>query len=550
MATSRKRTLHNGIRLPAVWPPRRKAMSHAPQGVPCLTRPPAVVGIDVGRQLFVDDFLIERTTLQRTFHPAEYHPACPVLTETKRWERDGKSFWAAPFSDGVWYDPADGRFKMWYLAGACTGTCYAESRDGVRWFKPSLDVHPGTNIVLSDRRDSMTVWLDHEEANPRRRFKMLYLGLSRRKWHLILRFSPDGIHWSRPAAVERCCGDRSTFYRDLFRGVWVYSLRWFPPLDGMTPMRLPKSLGRIRGYREHADLVRGLRNCDRLAVPWLGADRLDPHHPNPKYNPIVPQLYNFDAAPYESIMLGQYSVWMGPENDESARVGNHKRCEVFLGFSRDGFHFARPHRRPFIGVDEVDGAWNWGNVQSAGGGCLVVGDKLHFYVSGRALDASGRQGNMSTGLATLRRDGFASVDAGEKTGTLTTRPLWFSGAHLFVNADIRRGGELRVETLDRRGNVIAPFTRAHCIPAKANKTRMAVKWKEAGDLSALAGKPVRFRFRLRNGRLYSFWVSPGASGVSNGYVAAGGPGFSGPTDKKGSRSLFLLIRLERFGGRL
>jgi len=50
----------------------------------------------------------------------------------------------------------------------------------------------------------------------------------------------------------------------------------------------------------------------------------------------------------------------------------------------------------------------------------------------------------------------------------------------------------------------------------------------------LAGHVVRFRFCLTNGRLYSFWVSPNESGASCGYVAAGGPGFTGPTDTVGN----------------
>ena len=55
-----------------------------------------------------------------------------------------------------------------------------------------------------------------------------------------------------------------------------------------------------------------------------------------------------------------------------------------------------------------------------------------------------------------------------------------------------------------------------------------------GDwFSRLAGQPVRFRFHLTNGRLYAFWVSPAATGASHGYVAAGGPGFLGPTDTLG-----------------
>ena len=38
----------------------------------------------------------------------------------------------------------------------------------------------------------------------------------------------------------------------------------------------------------------------------------------------------------------------------------------------------------------------------------------------------------------------------------------------------------------------------------------------------LADKPVKFRFHLRNGCLYAFWVSPSPAGASHGYVAAGG----------------------------
>ena len=61
-------------------------------------------------------------------------------------------------------------------------------------------------------------------------------------------------------------------------------------------------------------------------------------------------------------------------------------------------------------------------------------------------------------------------------------------------------------------------------------------WNGATDLSALAGEPVRFRFHLRRGSLYSFWVSPDESGASYGYVAAGGPGFTGPKDTVGRKA--------------
>ena len=52
----------------------------------------------------------------------------------------------------------------------------------------------------------------------------------------------------------------------------------------------------------------------------------------------------------------------------------------------------------------------------------------------------------------------------------------------------------------------------------------------------LAGRTVRIRFHLKNASLYSFWVGPGQLGRSMGFVAAGGPHFTGPTDTVGNKS--------------
>ena len=86
--------------------------------------------------------------------------------------------------------------------------------------------------------------------------------------------------------------------------------------------------------------------------------------------------------------------------------------------------------------------------------------------------------------------------------------------------------------LDGRGQVVRGLGRADCLPVRADRTLQAVRW-QGGDLAKVAGQPVKFRFHLKAGRLYAFWVSPGESGASHGYVAAGGPGFTGPTDTVG-----------------
>jgi hypothetical protein len=521
-------TLYNGIRLGRPWPPSYHGLSPAPVTPPYLIDRPAVVPIDVGRQLFVDDFLIEESSLTRTFHRAEYSPDNPVLSPTTRWEKYDEyaertktrsNPAAMPFSDGVFYDPDERIFKMWYMGGYSQNTCYATSHDGLTWDKPALDVVPGTNIVTHGRRDSSTVWLDLNERDRTRRYKMS-------RWYdhyLELLASPDGIHW-RDMGRTGLTGDRTTFFYNPFRRIWVYSLRGESTVGG---------LGRHRRYWETPDLFANVSWQKDEPVVWTGADSADPRRP--EFN-VPAELYNLDCVAYESVMLGLFTIFRGERSDRE------KPNDVCVGFSRDGFHWDRLERRSFLEVSERIGSWNWANVQSAGGCCLVVGDKLHFYVSGRrGLPGTSEPGVCSTGLATLRRDGFASMDAGEgetrvrrvapstAPGTLTTRPVRFSGRHLFVNVGAG-AGELRVEVLDREGRTIAPFSAANCVPVRVDSTRAGVTWSAAPDLGRVAGEIVRFRFHLTRGRLYAFWVSASADGRSMGYVAAGGPGFAGVVD--------------------
>lgn len=521
-AGAAERTLYNGIELPDAWPPRMKDFADDPQKPPYLAAPPKVIPIDVGRQLFVDDFLIETTELKRTFHQPEWHKDNPLLEPDQPWESSGRGPMAMPFSDGVWFDPQDGLFKMWYYAGHGGGaTCYATSKDGLHWQKPKLDVEPGTNIVLKTSRDSGTVWLDPAPRDPGERFKMaLYKGT------FTLYRSPDGIHWTKVADGAKT-GDRSTFFYNPFRRLWVFSIR------------SSSRLGRSRHYWETADFFSfsDAATARGEVVPWMASDGADAPRDDLKTRP---QLYNLDCAAYESVLLGPFSIWRGdyrsPTTDKAKELlalGRPKQNSVCTGFSRDGFHWDRPDRRPFIPTSEKMGDWNWGNVQSTVPCCLVVGEQLWFYVSGRAgksfpgsqnLDAGG-----STGLAMLRRDGFASMDAADGPGTLTTRPVRFRGSHLFVNLNAPQG-ELRVEVLDEGCRPIAPFDRARCRPVQGNGTRLAVAWDGAKDLGAVAGKPVRLRFHLTRGSLYAFWVTPDPAGASYGYLPSG-PGLKGPIDE-------------------
>ena len=403
----------------------------------------------------------------------------------------------------IYYEEAGSGFPVLTIPGGGLNSTIGYIRDGKR-----------TNIVQEGFRDSVTVWLDLGEKDPNRRYKLFRSQPQKKHWGLSLYFSPDGIHWGEAAAESGPCGDRTTVFYNPFRRVWVYSIR----ADS-------HGLGRVRSYWEHAEALAGARWQMGEPVPWVGADKLD----RPRDDLKTPcQLYNLDCVAYESLLLGLFAIWRGQPRDRA------KPNELCIGYSRDGFHWHRPDHRPFIPVSENHGDWNWSNVQSAGGCFLVVGDQLYFYVSGRAgIKGAPTSGVCTTGLAILRRDGFVSLDAGDTAGTLTTRPVTFRGKYLFVNIDAPQG-ELRVEVLDQDGRAIRPFTSANCVPVQADRTLQAVRWQGVDDLSTLAGKPVKFRFHLKSGRIYAFWVSPQQTGASHGYVAAGGPGFTGPTDTVGS----------------
>ena len=55
---------------------------------PVLAQESKVTNIDIGRQLFVDDFLIKESTLTRNFHQAKLYQDAPILKAETRLERE------------------------------------------------------------------------------------------------------------------------------------------------------------------------------------------------------------------------------------------------------------------------------------------------------------------------------------------------------------------------------------------------------------------------------------------------------------------------------
>ncbi len=335
-------------------------------------------------------------------------------------------------------------------------------------------------------------------------------------WLLV---SGDGIHWEFLHKTGPM-GDRSTMFYNPFRQKWVQSIR------------SSCKYGRSRHYFEASDFSASGRWQEGQPVPWAAADDLDQGVDSP------PQLYNLDATPYESIMLGFYQILKGPPNEIGEALAQPKLTELVPAYSRDGFYWHRPVRSSFIGAERVYGSWEYGYIEPNGGVCLVVGDELWFYYSASGGQAerikekglaSGMYGHGAVGLAKLRRDGFVSLEPRHPGGLLLTRPVRLSGSHLFVNTNTA-GGSLRVEVQDLAGKPLPGLAQADCQPLVTNSTCCQVRWQNDKALARVAGQPVRLLFTLERGQLFSFWTSQTEKGASGGYLAAGGPGFQGYRD--------------------
>eukprot|EP01052_Picozoa_sp_SAG31_P020913 SAG31_NODE_1593_length_7811_cov_13.037215_2_plen_964_part_00 len=552
--------LSNGICLPASWPPRRN-YTRKYTAPTYLASTPAMINITQGRQLFVDDFLIEsKQNVNQTFHSAVPFPLNPVLQPTESWEQGV----ALPFSGGLWWsngkDNRSGIYKIWYSCGVSSNTtCFATSTDGITFHKP--DLGNGMNIVTgSGDHDGNVVWLDHEDPDPARRYKIAEVRRCKPSSprcdfrHFTLLSSADGTNWSTVVTQSGVLADRSTFFQDRFRDKFIYSIKTEP--SATTPSSGGLNIGRARAYREATDFFKGSqwlgipsipygtpydRDGTNSPVPWTASDALDPHLLiNGSAAAFQPELYNLDAVSYESLTVGLLSILSCKHSDDSRCPGpdrSHEFNQIFAAFTRNGFEWSRPPapRTPLAPLNlhgcSLDAKrcknFNFEDSQSVGGGFVVHGDMLRIYVSGRTNEMR----NSAVGFFILRRDGFASLAPSDvrAMASISTRMLFWSEPaerYLFVNFDPGDGGELRVAVLDEAGAAIAPFTIENCIPVRDNSTRAQVRWKNDGALPKENG--IRFHFTWGGSyapaRLFSFWVSPSSCGESNGFVAAGGPG--------------------------
>ena len=469
------------------------------------------------RQLFLDDYGIGATeNLKRALH----QPAKKGAVIRPNVERGEASLQirCAP----AWDSDAQ-VYKLWMITSSThSGTTYAESEDGLHWRKPVLrqkEVNGSreNNFVTVDpalewpENAIMNVVCNPDDTDPARRFKGLAQCAGREPI-----VSPDGIRWRRLDVPRILCGDESNLSYDQQTHTFVATVK----RDDAHGRSVYLSTSTDFMHWTEPELIFHADDEDqRLGTENITARLSDPHmqslilRPEPASYKV--DVYNMGVFAYEGVYIGLPAMYhaAGPVPNYPNTLGFHI---VQLACSRDLTTWRRlGDRSPFIGASPL-GAGAYDLTQLLPPSAPVGrGDELWFYYTGLKYRTSFRYvGTHPDGeqvplpgldrdrgaicLAVLRRDGFISLDAGEKEGTLLTQPFRAPATKLFVNVGAAEG-ELRVEVLAKNGKVLAVSA-----PIRGDQLRGKVRWQK-GNMGDFDGKAVSIRFTLRNAAFYSYW---------------------------------------------
>lgn len=446
-------------------------------------------------QLFVDDHLIASrdATINRVYHSFEKYPGNPIMVADKPWEANVVVCnTVLPEEDGSGY-------RMWYYCWSHKNdpdkshACYATSKDGITWEKPVLRIKPwqvtgtmDTNFVEASGDIIHVPW----EPDPSRRY--ISMG-SVGKGGYGFKASPDGLHWeklTKDYIVKG--GDVGTFMWDPF----VKKYRAYVKVNAKVSGLRRRAVGFSEGTDyDHWPDLRLIMAPDDQDDTWAEPGSIHRSH-----------FYGCPMFPYQTMYIGLMWLFRADRDDDGYFFG-----PVFneLVTSRDGIHWNRAEGRPRLLDVGPTGSWESG--MSYAGSLVRVGDKLRLYYTAASNLHDSPPFHGEIGLATMRVDGFASLDAAYKPGTVTTKRLKGTAGPLRLNYRAW-GGHVLVEVLDAEGNVIPGYSREDCTPLQRDSVDAAVAWKTRSELPG-GDQPVRLRFVLDKASLFSFCAGDNVQAV-------------------------------------
>ena len=416
----------------------------------------------------------------------------PFLVSERPWESHFINAYSTFFED-------EGRYRLYYEAYSgyekgdfSARLCYAESRDGVHWERPSLglasfDGSTENNILYTEELSGgHAPHGAHVHKDPNapdsERYKMVFCASDAEGMFVAGATSPDGLRWQPlPEPALRFASDTQTVV------FWDEACRHYK--------------GYFRGWPE-GSLWHGRRVVHHAVTEdfrrWPA--------------PNLCMVTDAGDPPGTDIYTNSAQPWPGAQDAYLAFPCFYPRTadtmETHLWVSRDGALWQRPSREPLMGAGPPESRTFAGIV--AGQGLIapspgrwamlaaprvLTHNETHF--EGGWWDKGGLW------RATLREDGFMAVEA-EASGEFWTVPFVLEGARLEVNAWTHFGGEVRAG-VEVEGQAGTPgFSVEECDGLAGDSLWRPLTWNGQADLSALRGKTIRIHWRLRRGRLYAF----------------------------------------------
>ena len=361
------------------------------------------------------------------------------------------------------------------------------STDGIHFERPNLgliefDGSKDNNIVREgNEAHNFCVFVDgNPDAPPEQRFKAVG-GSGKDRLHGFC--SPDGLHW-RP--VREGPLDVTGAFDSVNVALWdphTKQYRLFSRYFHQTP----------------SGGVRAIQSCS--SEDFIHWTEPEPH----VYPEDAPWEHFYTNATLpcpgaEQILLSFPMRFLPPRtrSTEGMDYPGDGLSDAVLITSRDGVHWDRAFMEAWVrpGLDQRN--WTHRSCTPAVGIIETAPGEWSMYLSEHYGWADNRLRRV-----TIRPHGFASVNAGYAGGEVVTRPLIFSGSSLRLNYSTSAAGSVGVEIQDESGKPLAGFALADMEPIFGDGLDAEVRWRDGGDLSALAGKPVRLRLALKDADVFA-----------------------------------------------
>lgn len=458
--------------------------------------------VEVGnrRELFVDRRLIELMDETRlVLHPPQ--PSGVALRFDNPWEGAFCGY-ATLMHDGDLY-------RMYYRGLPHSGadgssaevTCYAESRDGVHWTKPSLslfevDGSRENNVILADAAPATHNFCPFRDPRPDVPAAERYKAVGgTAKSGLIAFVSSDGIRWQK-------LQDEPVF-RD---SGWVFDSQ-------NVPFWSASENSYVLYYRKSPEGVRSIARATSSDFRHWSKPRMMDFGDTPKEHLYTNQTRPYYRAP--QIYIGVAARFMPGRQvitaEQAKQIGVDPKyfgdiSDAVLLTTRGGQHYDRTFMesfiRPGLGLENWVSRTNYPAL-----GIMPTGkDEMSIYVQKNYGQPTARIDRY-----TLRPDGFVSVNAPYKGGEMLTRPLVFaagknqdgSPVELHLNFSTSAAGFVKVELQAADGQPIAGYAFSDATEMIGDELDRVVSWKAGSDLAQLAGKPIRLRLVMKDADLYA-----------------------------------------------